>query len=198
MNDSKIVFDYIRRSSTIDSVANEQNESVAAVTAGILRFLKSHPESSYYDKISRKVKVELTKLFLSSKLPAKDFAEKYGLGETRFISLVGEVIDNSQLVTSDALADKLYRKLLYNRTSLGAYTPKRNIQIIAKVYVSSPYITQLEIAYSYNISRRSLASLLKRGIAEGILDHDLAEQVVFKSCYRRNRYMNYASSSYND
>lgn len=199
MNDSKIAFDYIRESSTLASVSNEQNQPLGTITRSILNFLKSHPDSSYYNRIYRKLKVELTKLFILSHTTAKKFAEQYGLGELQFIRIVGEVIDDPTIVTSDALADKIYRMLLHNRNSLGLLTPKRNVCIIARLYAYSQEISQSSIAYFYNISRCSIAAILKRGITEGILSKDLAEKVACKACYKQSKYITsgYANSCYN-
>lgn len=189
MTDSKIASEYLRVSSTLTSVTEELNLTRADVGRAIMSFMCSHKESSYTPKIRRKFGIELTKSFLVSNKTAKDFAEENGLLETPFIILVGEIIDDPSIMSSDYLADKIYRKLLTNRKSLGKYTPNRILKIISKQYVSSKWITQQAIAYSYNISRNSVATLLRLAIERGILKKDLADMVISKSCHQQSEFL---------
>lgn len=186
MKNTSIVFEYLRRSASIESVATENSITQCDVVNGILSFLKKHPESSYTPILYRKIKVELTRLFLADKVTAADFAEKYGISEHCFVKLVCECID--EVVTTDALADKIYRRLLWGRNSLGSLTPKRVIVYLAKIYVSNPHVTQSSIGYSYNLSRQSISALLHRGVKESILEPALANAVANKAVYRSSAY----------
>lgn len=189
MTDVQIAYEYFRRSSTIDSVAAEFDQAPASIVKSIMSFFKSRPESSYRVAIRRKLQIELTRLFIRSNSTLKDFTEKYGIGTQTFLRLIGEVIEDTTLVPSDALADKIYRKLIYNRNSLGNLTPPRNIRIIAEIYVSNPYCSHSSIAFSYGLSRCSIGALLNRGVDQGILSEELADKVQTKRCYKANSFI---------
>lgn len=189
MNSSKITLEYIQPSSNIVSVAEELVLTKSDVAKAILHFMRTHPESSYNPRISRKLSLELIRNFLCSSVSAGEFAEEYGLSAFEFIKLASTAIDDKTLIPSDALADKIYRKLLQERASLGRYTPKRIIRLMASRYVSDTWITQNSIALSYGISRSSVGYILKRGVEEGILDDHLAEAVACKSCNKQSKYI---------
>lgn len=187
-------FDYLRKSANIHAIAKEHNVSKGEVVNGILRFLKAHPESSYYTALFNRLKAELTRRFLADKLTAADFAEVYGLSEKKFIQLVSECIDEQ--VTTDALADKIYRRLLWGRNTLGVQTPKRVIIYMAKIYVSDQHMSQTSLAFNYNLTRQAISVLLHRGVTEGILEPKLATAVANKAAYRSSQYCHLSNRNF--
>ena len=189
MNTSTITFSYLQSSSNILSVAEALELDQSDIAKAILDFMRTHPESSYNAKAFKKLSLELISKFLESNLDADIFAEKYGLRTIQFIKIVVLAIDDDNIIHSDVLADKIYRRLLRNRTSLGRYTPKRIIRMIASYYVKYKWVTQNSIATSYGLSRCSIGYLLKRGIEEKILSESLAEAVASKSCNKQNKYI---------
>ena len=189
MNTSRIAFEYLSRSSSISSVATSLNLCQKDIVPAILNFMRTHPESSYNEKIFKKLVYELIGNFLLSNINADYFAEEYGLRTIEFIKLATRAIDDTNIIHSDALADKIYRQLLHERASLGKFTPKRIIKIMAERYISDTWITQSAMALSYGISRCSVGYLLNRGIEEKILSPTLAEAVQIKSCNRQSVYI---------
>lgn len=189
MNTSKITYEYIRGSANISSTAEECDIPRPEVVKAILSFLKGHPESSWYNKILRKLQIELTKLFLAAPGNAKEFAEEYGMSESKFIGFMSTTIDDTELIVSDSLANKLYHKLLVDKYGLGAQTPKRIIRIIGKAYVSNNWITQDSIANTYGISRSTVSYLLTKGINDEIFDDEIANMVANKVQNKRRRYV---------
>lgn len=177
MNNSKITFEYVKGSANLDSTAEDFHISKSQAVQAILVFLKNHPESSWYAKILRKLQVEITKSFLDSDCNAEEFAECYGMTEYKFICFMSKIIDDTSLVTSNALAKKLYLKLLKDRYSIGAQTPKRVIRIIGATYISDNWITIDSVANMYGLSHSSVSYLLHRGVDREIFDDHLANLV---------------------
>ncbi len=185
MNASQITFEYLSRSATIASTAEDLDIPITDIPKAIFRFIEHHPESSYLPSIRHKLSNELTCLFYKSNLTAANFAKLYGIKEHAFIQLVSAFIDDErQKGLSDAVIDKLYRKLVFNRKSLGSATPKRVVIIIAKLYVSNPRITHRDIAFSYGICHSSISQILNRAINEGVLEPDLEDRVLSKSYHK--------------
>ena len=180
MNNSKITFEYVKGSANLSSIADDLGISQAQAATSIFSFLKTHPESSWYAKILRKLQVEITKNFLESDCTAKEFAECYGMTEHRFVCFMSNIIDDTSLIVSNTLAKKLYLKLLKDRFSIGAQTPKRIIQIIGLTYVQDNWITIDSIASLYGLSHSSVSYLLHRGVDKGIFDNNLANLVFHK------------------
>ena len=180
MNNSKITFEYVKGSANLDSTSEEFQISKAQVVQSVLGFLKTHPESSWYSKILRKLQVEITKAFLDTDYTAEEFAEVYGMTEYKFICFMSKIIDDTSLVATNSLAKKLYLKLLKGRYSIGAQTPKRVIQIIGLTYVQDNWVTIDSVASLYGLSHNSVSYLLHRGIDKEIFDNNLANLVAYK------------------
>ena len=187
MNNSKIACEFILNRFSISYIAEKNNMSKAEVVKSIFGFLINHPNTSYKGKIKRKLKIELTKQFLASHVNTEVFSEEYGMDVTSFRKLMREVIDDYELVQSNALANKLFIKLMSGTYIKSKYVPKRIVKQICLLYVGENYLTQDDLASIYGTRRETIASIFKRGIAENIIDDVTADKIIMKvSCYNKS------------
>lgn len=181
MNDSKIAFEFIRNNFRIEYVAEKLSMSKGDVVSNIFSFLKTHPESSWYAKIDQNLKKELVKAFLATVKRRDDFAKEYGMTNSQFVALMKDIIEDTKLIPSDNLADRIFRKLTLHNSMTSSTVPPRIIIIMAKYYTcDKTCYSQKSLAASYGIEIASLSCLLRRGISENILDDLLAEKVYAK------------------
>ncbi|MBQ8043899.1 MAG: hypothetical protein IJ272_07120 [Clostridia bacterium] len=178
MSSSKIACEFIFNRFSISHISEKNGMSKAEVVKSIFSFLKSHPNSSHKESIRRKLKIELAKAFLSSPASPDRFAEEYGMDPRDFRKLMKEVVDDYDIVSSDTLADKLFRKVMAGTVLVAKYIPKRIVKQIALIYVCENHYTQDGLASIYGTRRETIAAILRRGIAENILDDVTAEKVI--------------------
>lgn len=181
MNDSKIAFEFILNGFNIEYLADKFNMSKADVVNKLFKFLKTHPESSWYAKIYLNLKKVLAKAFLSTTKRREDFAKDYGMSDPKFVALMKEVIEDTNLIPSDTVADRLFRKLTLHSFMTANNVPKRMIMVMAKYYTCDRSNYSLKsLAASYGVDTASMSAFLRRGISENILDDLLAEKVYAK------------------
>lgn len=180
MNNAKTACEYIVSNHSIDYLTKKHNLSEAEVVKAIFNFMKSYPESSWHEKIERKLKIDIKDAFLAFPGRRDVFLEKYGFDKHFFFQYIYSIIEDYTIVPSEAKAEKLYIKLLDSELIITKYVPKRIIKRIASLYINSVPVTQKAIACLYNTSRGIIASILRRGIAENIIDDVTAEKVYIR------------------
>jgi len=178
MNTSKITCDFLFKRFSISQLATNNQITKADIVKSILSFLRSHPQSSNKNQIKHKLKIELAKDFLRYPGKPESFCEEYGVNPKEFRKLMREVIDDYNIIPSDSLADKLFKKVMSDTVIVTKCIPKRIVKQIARIYVSSNHITQDGLASLYGTRRETIACILKRGISENILDDVTAEKVI--------------------
>lgn len=179
MNSSKIACDFLTSKLKLEILAEQNNITKADCFHALFVFCKTHPQSSLLPKIRRKLKANIAASFLSYGGARDKFAAEYGMSEHKLISIIYEVVDDHSLLPNDTAADRLFRKLTQGRVFCVASMPKRIVNIIGKYYTNSP-ISQSALAKSYGINDFSISTILRRGIADGIFDEELANKVYAK------------------
>lgn len=178
MNCSKIASEIRFNHLSITQISAKYNMTKAEVVKLILNFFATFPNSSHTPSIKYRFKVELTKEFLASNSSSFDFAEEYGINPTVFRNIMREVIEDYQLIKSDAVAINLFKKTFDGVSVISKYVPKRIVKQVAESYANDKYITQYTLSSIYGIRRSVIASLLKRAIAENIVDDTTAEKII--------------------
>lgn len=178
MNCSKIAASLLFEHLSISQIADKYSMSKADVVKSIFNFFKTFPNSSHKPCIEHRLKIELTKDFLASNSSALDFAEEYGMTACAFRKLMNEIIDDTKTIASDALADKLFKKTMESTTINIKSVPKRIVKQIAHNYAYEQFLSQDDLANIYCTRRETIAAILRRGIAENIIDDLTAEKIV--------------------
>lgn len=178
INDSKLTIEYLFGHLNIDDLTKKHHVTRATVVKSILSFLKKFPESKHYSTIYGKLKLEITKNFLTHIGRMEDFAEEYGFNKKAFVDIMLEVIEDTKLISSSILADKIFRKLTADIFIKAAHVPTRIVQMVANYYtVTTRPLSQRDLAYVYGMDPRTIAAILRRGIAENILSDVVSEKV---------------------
>lgn len=180
MNTSKITFDFLFKRLSISQAAKANNMTTAEVVKAILSFLKAHPATSYKVQIKHRLKFWLVKDFLAFPGTPETFAKEYGVDPATFRKYMREAVDDDTIIASDVVADKLFRKMMVGTTIISRSVPRRVIKQIALLYVGKTHHTQDSIASIYGTRRETIAILLRRGIAENIVDDVTAEKIAVK------------------
>lgn len=95
-----------------------------------------------------------------------------------FRKLMKEIIEDTKLIPSEALATKLFVKTMDGTAVLSKSVPKRIVKQIAQHYVDHNHFTQDDLASIYVTRRETISAILKRAIAENIVDDITAEKIV--------------------
>ena len=177
MNSSKIACDIRFNHLSIAQIAEKYNISKAEVVKLILSFFASFPNSTHTPAIRNRFKAELTKEFLASNSSSADFAEEHGISASAFRNIMREVIEDYHLIKSDAVAMNLFQKTFDGVAVISKYVPKRIVKQIAVTYANAKHISQYDLASMYGIRRSVISSLLKRAIAENLIDDVTADKI---------------------
>lgn len=181
MNSAKLACDFLGTNLTLENLAKKYSVDKSDIVKAIRKYRKSHLNSNLSAQLDRKLKIILTKNFLSFTGRRDDFAIQYGLSEKEFVTLMLEVIEDTCIVRHDILANKIFLKLTLYKTYSSASVPNRIVRIIAEYYVDNEkHMSQDALASIYGIQRSSISSILRRGIAEGIVDDELANKIYSK------------------
>ena len=178
MNCSKITAALLFEHLSISQISDKYNISKADVVKSIFQFFKLYPNSSHNLAIQRRLKVEITKSFLASNSSTLDFAEEYGMTAGAFRKLMSEIIDDTKTIASDALADKLFKKTMESTAIVVKRVPQRIVKLISHNYACEQFLSQDDLANIYCTRRETIAAILRRGIAENIIDDLTAEKIV--------------------
>ena len=177
LNYARIACEYVISPLSIFALAKKLDVSTADIVAAVFQYLREYPESSWHEKIDRKVKTDLAKLFLQYPGTKYNFLEEYKIKEYSFIRLICSVLDDPDIIKSNAIAETLFCKATDEAPINSSHFPKRIIRRIAWRYVNHDPATQDALANIYGVSRATIAAVLKRGIAENILDDTTASMV---------------------
>lgn len=180
MNCSKIAGELIFQHLSVSKISVKYGVTKTEVVKTLFKFLATFPKSSHNAHIKQRLKVELAKEFLASQSSTLDFAEEYDINPSYFRKLMNEVVDDPKIINSDVLADKLFRKVMDGASIKSRYMPKRIVKYIAQSYVSEERFSQYDLANIYSTQRGTISSILKRAIAENIVDDITAEKIIAK------------------
>ena len=198
MNEVKLVKDFACSKLSIAQLATKYEATIPEVIKGIKQFVKNFSNLEWSVKVDRMLKCEILRMFLSSVKKVDEFVEEIGMSESKFIDFIREVIEDREIIPSNSLADRIYRKAVERKRISYNFTPDRIIQYVAYRYISDKHITQALVGSFYGISGATVGHMLRRGIAEDIVDEDTADRIFAKirTCYH-NRTSAAILASYN-
>lgn len=184
MNEIKITRDFILYKLTLPQLSQRYDASIPEVIRAITKFVKNCRFSWTY-KVKCRLKLEVLRMFLCSHLELSEFAIKLGTSERTFFDFIKEVIEDRNLIPDNSVANAIYVKAMEHKQIKYRFVPDRIVQYIAYLYVKDKHITQASIGGFYGISDTTIGKILRRGIAEDIIDEDTADKIFAKvrTCY---------------
>lgn len=177
MIDGNLLKDFVCSKYTLDFLAEKYNMSKADILSQTDKYSQKTKSNTLASFIKTKYKKYLLKDFIASFKKPEDFAAEYGLSTTKFLKLMAEIVEDRELVPSDGLADNVYSKAIHGLTVTYSRFPERIVYIIAKRYTQDRHATQESVGIVYDIDKSTVSNILRRGIAEDIIDDDTAELV---------------------
>ena len=179
MINSKVACEFISSKLPLEMVAKQLGITNAECYQAIHNFCKEHPQGKLVPTIKRKLKMNLASSLLSYAGSREKFVEEYGIPDRNLVAIIYSVIEDESMVKTDALADRLFRKLTEGRVFCSASMPKRIVRIIGQYYANTKS-SQAALAASYGVNDSTISGILRRGIADGIFDDVLADKVYAK------------------
>lgn len=180
MNNPKMVKDFLCQHLPVEQLANKYQISIRDVFDGIRKFMKVYSNTSLFSAVSKRYKAEILRLYVSTHLTMHAFAESIGLSESAFYHFMMEAIEDYSLISSDGLADRLYRKTMDYRTIKYTQMPPRIIKCVAAHYLKDKHNTMTSVGSIYNISKGTVGNIIRRGISEDILDEQTCDLIFAK------------------
>lgn len=164
---SKFDFDYI---------ATKHNMSKPKILDSVQRYVgKCDPELAR--KLKRNINVRILKEFVASSKSSAAFAQEYRISLPRFIRIVCETVQSTDIVPSDSVADSVFRKAIRGFKMSSTNFPERIVRIVCERYARNRFMLQKDLALPYDMENRAIANVLKRGIAEDIVSDEVADGI---------------------
>lgn len=177
-----VVKDFAVNSYSLDFLSKKYDLPKGNVVRQIRTFTKNTKNPKVSSLLKEKLAKYILKDFMSYLKSVPEFAREYGMSLKTFIEFVLTSINDANLIPSDNVANRIYIKLVSKDIKIQVkQIPERIINIIALVYISDKRLSQAELATCYNVEGKSIAKILKRGIAEDIVSDDIAEIIFYKT-----------------
>lgn len=176
-----VVKDFAVNSYSLDFLSKKHN----LPKSKIIKMVRAYADKTKSLRVSYLLKDKIAKYiikdFMNYMRSAPEFAKEYGMTQKAFTEFILTSVNDTLLIPSDNVANSVYCRFVSRGVKVPVnLVPARIITYIASTYVADRNLSQVELAAYYNVEGKSIAKMLKRGIAEDIVSDDIAECIYHK------------------